>query len=86
MVGKGEMKFCKKCHKVVINVVTKETNLDRICKCEGVANILLSDMQNISENNTCSEKRCGSKRRVNKAFTDSAVDALFLNEIKKCDE
>ena len=80
------MKFCKKCHKVVIKVVTKETNLDRICKCNGIADFLVSDLQNISENNTCDKKRCGLKRRVNKAFTDSAVNAIFLNEISEHDE
>ena len=86
MVVKEEMKFCKKCHKVVIKVVTKETNLDRICKCDRTADFLVSDLQSISENNTCGEKRCGSKRMVNKAFTDSAVNVIFLNEIKECDE
>ena len=74
------MKFCKKCHKVVIKVVTKDTNLDRMCKCDGSADILVNDLQTIRESNASGEDTRGSKRTVNKLFTNAAVDAVFLNK------
>ena len=79
------MRFCKKRHKVVIKVVTKDTNLDRICKCDGTADILVNEpLARVIY--TRGENRCGSKRRVNKSLTDSAVNAAFLNYIKERNE
>ena len=80
MVGKGEMKFCKKCHKVVIKVVTKDTNLDRMCVCDGAADILVSVIQTIRESNASNEDTRGSRKRVNKLFTDMALNTAFLSE------
>ena len=67
-------------------MVTKDTNLDRICICDGWANVMVSDLQTIGENNTRGENRCSSKRRVIKSLTESAVNAVFLDEIKERDE
>ena len=80
------MKFCKKCYKVVIKVVTKDTNANMMCKCDGVADLLVIDLQTIKQNNASSEDTRGSSRRVNKLFTDVAVDAAFLDYIRERDE
>lgn len=67
------MKFCKKCHKIVIETLTKIEEVKVRCRCDSCVRVLGNDGERMLRNSVfdSSCKRTGKKRRVAKEFTDA---------------
>ena len=67
------MKFCKKCHKIVIEALTKIEEIKVRCRYDSCRRVVGNDgermLRNSGFNSSC--KRTGKKRRVAKEFADT---------------
>lgn len=60
------MKFCKKCHKIIITNVYTLEDFENRCRCDGIYLVVGSGMAGLVTAVMSNKKRSGVKRKVAK--------------------